>query len=161
MRQVNRDPLGVESFAVVSLGTVEGTARVSMADNGTQLCILIPGGKGYIFTEDPDTFIPSAGQITAFHVPGGTGVRVDTASYSECVIHPYYDSLIAKLIVHGRDREEALSRMSCALEMFIVEGIQTSIPKHRKILADPNFLQGNYHVGFLSNCQARPVMAAN
>ncbi len=113
-----------------------------------------------INAEDPVTFIPSAGQITSFHVPGGTGVRVDSASYSECVIHPYYDSLIAKLVVHGRDRAEALSRMSCALEMFIVEGVQTSIPKHRKILADPRFLQGNYHVGFLSNCQNRPAMAA-
>ncbi len=114
-----------------------------------------------INAEDPVTFIPSAGQITSFHVPGGTGVRVDSASYSECVIHPYYDSLIAKLVVHGRDRKEALSRMSCALEMFIVEGVQTSIPKHREILDDPKFLQGGYHVGFLSNCQARPVMAAN
>ena len=114
-----------------------------------------------INAEDPVTFIPSAGQITSFHVPGGTGVRVDSACYSECVIHPYYDSLIAKLVVHGRDREEALSRMSCALEMFIVEGVQTSIPRLREILAAPNFLQGNYHVGFLSNRQARPVMAAN
>ncbi|MEE8176784.1 MAG: acetyl-CoA carboxylase biotin carboxylase subunit [Acidobacteriota bacterium] len=114
-----------------------------------------------INAEDPVTFIPSAGQITAFHVPGGTGVRVDSATYSECVIHPYYDSLIAKLVVHGRNREEALSRMSCALEMFIVEGVQTSIPKHRKILADPKFLQGSYNVGFLSHCQTHTVMAAN
>ena len=114
-----------------------------------------------INAEDPVTFIPSAGQITSFHVPGGTGVRVDSASYSECVIHPYYDSLIAKLVVHGRNREEALSRMSCALEMFIVEGVQTSIPKHRKILADPKFLQGSYNVGFLSHCQTHTVMAAN
>ncbi len=113
-----------------------------------------------INAEDPQTFTPSAGQITSFHVPGGTGVRVDSASYPECVIHPYYDSLIAKLIVRGRDRQEAISRMSCALEMFIVEGIQTSIPRHRKILADSRFLQGNYDVSFLSNCQSSPALAA-
>lgn len=112
-----------------------------------------------INAEDPQTFAPSAGRITSFHVPGGTGIRVDSASYAECVIHPYYDSLVAKLIVHGRDRGEALSRMSCALEMFIVEGVQTSIPRLQKILAEPDFLQGNYHIGFLEPCQARPALA--
>jgi acetyl-CoA carboxylase, biotin carboxylase subunit len=102
-----------------------------------------------ILAEDPVSFAPSVGKVTAFHVPGGTGVRVDSACYEECVIDSYYDSLIAKLIVHGRNREEAISRMSRALEMFIVEGVRTSLPLHRQILADPDFAHGNYHVGFL------------
>ena len=81
-----------------------------------------------INAEHPERFTPSAGKITAFNIPGGTGVRVDTAAYAEGVIPPYYDSLIAKLVVRGRDRAEAISRMSRALEMFVVEGIYTSIP---------------------------------
>ena len=85
---------------------------------------------------------------------------MDSASYTECFVHPYYDSLVAKLIVHGRNREEALSRMSRALEMFIVEGIQTSIPLHRKILADPDFLRGNYDLRFLERYQSRLALAA-
>ncbi len=92
----------------------------------------------------PKHFTPSAGKITGFHVPGGTGVRVDTAAYAESVIPPYYDSLIAKLVVHGKDREEAIQRMSRALEMFIIEGISTSIPLQEKILADPDFQAGNF-----------------
>ena len=112
-----------------------------------------------INAENPVTFAPSPGRITSFHVPGGTGVRVDSASYTECVIHPYYDSLIAKLIVRGRDRQESISRMKRALEMFIVEGVQTSIPLHEKILADPDFIQGNYHTRFLDRFQSRPVVA--
>jgi acetyl-CoA carboxylase biotin carboxylase subunit len=103
-----------------------------------------------ICAEDPVTFAPSAGKITGFHTPGGTGVRVDTAAYGESVIPPYYDSLIAKLIVHGKDRAEAVSRMSRALEMFIIEGISTSIPVHQKIAADPDFQAGNFDTRFLS-----------
>ncbi|MBI1749280.1 MAG: acetyl-CoA carboxylase biotin carboxylase subunit [Acidobacteria bacterium] len=102
-----------------------------------------------INAEDPDTFTPSAGRITAFHLPGSTGVRVDTAAHSDAVIPPYYDSLIAKLIVHGRDREEAIARMRRALEMFIVEGVKTTIPLHRKILADPDFAAGHFDTHFL------------
>jgi len=110
-----------------------------------------------INAEDPDTFIPSAGRITALHIPGGTGVRVDTAAYSDAVIPPYYDSLIAKLIVHGKDRNESISRMRRALEMFIIEGIQTSIPLHRRILADPEFIAGNLDTHFLE--RMTPVLA--
>jgi len=102
-----------------------------------------------INAEHPEKFTPSAGKITAFHPPGGTGVRVDTAAYAEGVIPPYYDSLIAKLIVRGKDRDEAISRMSRALEMFIVEGVFTTIPLHRKILADPDFRAGNFDTGFI------------
>ncbi|HWP85484.1 MAG TPA: acetyl-CoA carboxylase biotin carboxylase subunit [Terriglobia bacterium] len=102
-----------------------------------------------ILAENPVSFAPSTGKVTAFHVPGGTGVRVDSACYEECVIDSFYDSLIGKLIVHGRDRQEAISRMQRALEMFIVEGVKTSLPLHQKIVAEPDFLEGNYHVGFL------------
>jgi len=102
-----------------------------------------------INAEHPEKFTPSAGKITAFHPPGGTGVRVDTAAYAEGVIPPYYDSLIAKLIVRGKDRGEAISRMTRALEMFIVEGVYTTIPLHRKILADPDFRAGKFDTGFI------------
>ena len=103
-----------------------------------------------ICAEDPETFAPSAGKITGFHVPGGTGVRVDTAAYAESVIPPYYDSLIAKLVVHGKDRAEAVQRMARALEMFIVEGISTSIPLQEKILADADFRAGRFNTQFLN-----------
>jgi acetyl-CoA carboxylase biotin carboxylase subunit len=102
-----------------------------------------------INAENPETFTPSAGKITALHLPGGTGVRVDTFAYSECVIPPYYDSLIAKLIVRGRDRDEAISRMSRALEMFIVQGIYTSIPLQQKIMHHPDFISGNIDTKFI------------
>ena len=102
-----------------------------------------------INAEHPEKFTPSAGKITSFHPPGGTGVRIDTAAYAEGVIPPYYDSLIAKLIVRGKDRDEAVSRMSRALEMFIVEGIYTTIPLHRKILADADFRAGRIDTTFI------------
>ncbi len=103
-----------------------------------------------ICAENPETFAPSAGKITAFHAPGGTGVRMDTAAYAESVIPPYYDSLIAKLIAHGGNRAEAINRMARALEMFIIEGISTSIPIHEKIMADPDFRAGKFDTHFLS-----------
>src|SRR5437764_1247065 len=108
-----------------------------------------------INAEHPETFIPSAGKITTFNPPGGTGVRVDTAAYAEGTIPPYYDSLIAKLIVRGKDREEAISRMSRALGMFIVEGIYTTIPLHKKILADPEFRDGHTDTSFIERFFAR------
>lgn len=103
-----------------------------------------------IVAEDPETFAPSSGRITTFNIPGGSGVRVDTAVHAEAVIPPFYDSLIAKLITHGKDREEAVGRMTRALEMFIIEGIQTSIPIHRKIMADPDFRAGRYDTRFMN-----------
>jgi acetyl-CoA carboxylase, biotin carboxylase subunit len=102
-----------------------------------------------INAEHPEKFTPSAGKITAFHPPGGTGVRVDTAAYAEGVIPPYYDSLIAKLIVRGKDRPEAISRMARALEMFIVEGVYTTIPLHRRLLANADFRAGRFDTNFL------------
>ena len=108
-----------------------------------------------INAEHPEKFTPSAGKITAFHPPGGTGVRLDTAAYAEGVIPPYYDSLIAKLVVRGKDRDEAISRMSRALEMFIIEGVYTTIPLHRKILADPEFRAGQTDTNFIERFFAR------
>ncbi len=102
-----------------------------------------------INAEDPETFVPSAGRITTFQAPGGTGVRVDSAAYSDAVIPPYYDSMVAKLIVKGRDRGEAISRMKRALEMFVIEGIKTSIPLHRRIMTHPDFVAGNLDTHFI------------
>ena len=102
-----------------------------------------------INAEDPDTFVPSAGRITTFQAPGGTGVRVDSAAHADAVIPPYYDSLIAKLIVRGRDRPEAIGRMRRALEMFVIEGIKTSVPLHRRIFADPDFAAGQFDTHFI------------
>jgi acetyl-CoA carboxylase, biotin carboxylase subunit len=113
---------------------------------------VIPSGHAIecrINAEDPDTFVPSAGRITTFQAPGGTGVRVDSAAYADAVIPPYYDSMIAKLIVKGRDRTEAIGRMKRALEMFVIEGIKTSIPLHRRIVADSRFVAGNYNTHFI------------
>lgn len=102
-----------------------------------------------INAEDPETFAPSAGRITTFRVPGGPGVRVDTAVYSEAVVPPYYDSLVAKLIAFGDDRAEAIARMSRALDQFVVEGIKTSIPLHKKIMDELDFAAGKLDTHFL------------
>jgi acetyl-CoA carboxylase biotin carboxylase subunit len=108
-----------------------------------------------INAEHPVKFTPSAGKITAFNVPGGNGVRVDTAQYAEGVVPPYYDSLIAKLVVHGRDRTEAIAKMERALSQFVVEGIYTSIPLHQEILADPRFRAGDFNTGFMEDFLAK------
>ena len=102
-----------------------------------------------INAEDPDTFVPSPGRITAFRVPGGPGIRVDTAAYADAVIPPYYDSLIAKLVAYGRDRAEAIIRMQVALDGFVVEGVKTTIPLHKRILAHPDFAAGKFDTHFL------------
>ncbi len=102
-----------------------------------------------INAENPVTFTPSPGRITALNLPGGIGIRVDTHAFTDGVIPPYYDSLVAKLIAHGRDRTEAIERMRRALQMFIVEGIHTSIPLHQRILADPDFVAGNFDTNFV------------
>jgi len=110
--------------------------------------------------EHPEKFTPSAGKITAFNVPGGNGIRVDTAQYAEGVVPPYYDSLIAKLIAFGSDREEAMARMRRALEMFVVEGIYTSIPLHQRIFRDPEFKRGKFDTKFLERFFEREKQAA-
>ena len=102
-----------------------------------------------INAEDPVKFTPSPGKITAFNIPGGPGVRVDTAAYPGYTVPPYYDSMIAKLIVHARTRELAIARMQRALDMMVVEGIKTTIPLHRKIMADERFRSGNFSTKFM------------
>jgi len=102
-----------------------------------------------INAEDPETFAPSPGTITTLHLPGGPGVRVDTAAYAGWNIPPHYDSLIAKLVVHGRDREEALMRGKRALELFIVEGVRTTIPLHRRLLDEPDIRAGRISTKWL------------
>jgi len=103
-----------------------------------------------INAEHPETFTPSPGRITGLNLPGGAGIRTDTAAYHDGVIPPYYDSLVAKLIAYGGDRTEAIARMNRALDMFVVEGIYTSIPLHQKILAHPDFIAGRLDTGFLA-----------
>ncbi|MFH1144338.1 MAG: acetyl-CoA carboxylase biotin carboxylase subunit [Candidatus Eisenbacteria bacterium] len=106
--------------------------------------------------EDPETFVPSPGLIHAFSVSGGPGVRVETAAHADCTISPYYDSLVAKIIVHGRDRQEAIARMRRALEMTVIEGIRTTIPLHLRILADPDFVAGKLSTSFMERLLAEP-----
>jgi acetyl-CoA carboxylase, biotin carboxylase subunit len=113
---------------------------------------LAPRGHAIEFrinAEDPVRFTPSPGRIAAFHPPGGLGVRVDTAAYQGYVIPPHYDSLIAKLIVTGRDRAEAISRGKRALDLFVVEGVKTTIPMHRRILEEPDFVDGRLSTRFM------------
>src|SRR6188474_1726613 len=106
--------------------------------------------------EDPETFVPSPGVIHVFSVPGGPGVRVETFAHSDCTISPYYDSMIAKIIVHGRDRQEAIARMKRTLEMSVIEGIKTNIAMHLKIIADPDFIAGKLSTSFMERFAARP-----
>jgi acetyl-CoA carboxylase biotin carboxylase subunit len=109
-----------------------------------------------INAEDPETFVPSPGVIHVFSVPGGPGVRVESAAHADCTISPYYDSMIAKIIVHGRDRQEAIARMRRTLEMTVVEGIKTTIPLHLRILSDPEFAAGKLSTSFMERFLARP-----
>jgi len=102
-----------------------------------------------INAEDPEKFTPSPGKITAFNIPGGPGVRVDTAVYPGYTVPPYYDSMIAKLIVHARTRELAIARMQRALDMMVIEGIKTTIPLHKKIMADEKFKKGDFSTKFM------------
>jgi len=108
-----------------------------------------------INAEDPaKDFRPSPGVVNALSLPGGPGVRVDTHAYAEYVIPPYYDSLIAKLIVHGKDRPEAIARMERALEEFIIEGIKSTIPFHQQVMKHPDFISGNFTTKFVELMEA-------
>lgn len=114
-----------------------------------------------INAEHPKTFAPSPGRITGLNLPGGIGVRVDTAAYTDSVIPPYYDSLVAKLITFGKDREETIQRMRRALSMFVVDGIHTTIPLHEEILQNKDFLAGNFDTTFLSHLHGEAPVAAS
>jgi acetyl-CoA carboxylase biotin carboxylase subunit len=108
-----------------------------------------------INAENPETFTPSPGRITGLNLPGSIGVRVETAVFSDGVIPPYYDSLVAKIIAHGRDRSEAIGRMRRALDMCVVEGIHTTIPLHKRILADADFRAGKFDTNFIQRFMPR------
>jgi acetyl-CoA carboxylase biotin carboxylase subunit len=108
-----------------------------------------------INAEDPFTFVPSPGLVTSYHAAGGLHVRVDSGLYAGYRIPPYYDSMIAKLIVYGRTREGCLARLARALEETVIEGVKTSIPLHRKLLHDPEFLNGDYTIKWLEDWLAR------
>jgi acetyl-CoA carboxylase biotin carboxylase subunit len=109
-----------------------------------------------INAEDPETFAPSPGTVHVFALPGGPGVRIDTAAHSECLISPYYDSMIAKVMAHGRDRHEAIARMRRTLEMTVIEGIKTNVPLHLRILAEADFLNGRLSTAFMNRFMAAP-----
>jgi acetyl-CoA carboxylase biotin carboxylase subunit len=148
--------------AITGVDLVKAQLRIAAGD---RLADILPAKielRGHaiecrINAEHPRKFTPSAGQITAFNVPGGNGVRVDTAQYSEGVIPPYYDSLIAKLIVHGCDRAEAIAKMERALSQFVVQGVETSISLHQEIFQDSGFRAGTFDTGFMERfLAARP-----
>src|SRR6202008_890101 len=145
---------------VTGVDLVKAQLRIACGEKLSSIVPEVPAIRGHaiecrINAEHPEKFTPSAGKITAFNLPGGTGIRVDTAAYAEGVIPPYYDSLIAKLVVRRKDRDEACSRMARALEMFIIEGIYTTIPLHSKILADPDFRAGKIDTGFIERFLAK------
>ncbi len=109
-----------------------------------------------INAEDPENFMPTPGRVTVFHPPGGLGVRIDSALYAGYVVPSYYDSMVAKLIVHAPTRAEAIARMQRALDEFVVAGIKTVIPLHQRILADPGFRSGEYTIHWLEDFVAKP-----
>jgi acetyl-CoA carboxylase biotin carboxylase subunit len=153
--------------AITGVDIVKAQLRIA---SGERLDAILPSRleiRGHamecrINAEHPVKFTPSAGQITVFNVPGGNGVRVDTAQYAEGVIPPYYDSLIAKLVVHGCDRKEAMAKMERALGQFVVQGVETSISLHQEILQDPDFRAGIFDTGFMERflaARAEPKQA--
>jgi acetyl-CoA carboxylase biotin carboxylase subunit len=108
-----------------------------------------------ITAEDPETFAPSPGRVDMYHAPGGLGVRVDSALYSGYSVPPHYDSLVAKLVVHGATRAEAIARLKRALAEMVVSGIRTTLPLHQRIVADPEFQAGDYTIHWLERFVAR------
>ncbi len=150
---------------VTGIDLVKSQIRIAAGETLSEI-LPFPAGKlihprGHalecrINAEHPETLTPSPGRITGLNLPGGVGVRVDTAAYQDGVIPPYYDSLVAKLITFGANRTEAIARMRRALDMFVVEGIYTSIPLHQKILAHPDFIAGKIDTGFLGRSGLLP-----
>ena len=151
--------------AITGVDLVKAQLRIA---SGDRLADILPPKleiRGHaiecrVNAEHPQKFTPSAGQITAFNVPGGNGVRVDTAQYAEGVIPPYYDSLIAKLIVHGCDRAEAIAKMERALSQFVIQGVETSITLHQEIFQGAGFRAGDFDTGFMERFLAARTEAA-
>ena len=149
--------------AVTGVDILKAQLRIASGENLKQILPEKLELRGHsiecrINAEHPVRFTPSAGRITVFHLPGGNGIRVDTAQYAEGVVPPYYDSLVAKLIVHGHDRAEAIAKMRRALSQFVVEGIETTIPLHEAIFRDPDFEAGNFNTGFMEAFLAQKTM---
>ncbi len=139
---------------VTGVDLVKAQLRIAAGEKLQAIVPIVPPIRGHaiecrINAEHPEKFTPSAGKITAFNPPGGNGVRVDTAQYAEGVVPPYYDSMIAKLICHGQNREEAMNKMQRALDQFVIQGIHTSIPLHQRIFADPEFRSGSFDTKFM------------
>ncbi len=137
---------------VMSVDLVKEQLRVAAGEKLSVTRALTPRGHAIecrINAEHPEKFTPSPGRVSTLHLPGGPGVRVDTHAYQEYVIPPFYDSMLGKLIVHGKTRDEAIARILRALEFFVVEGVHTTIPLHKKILADEVFRSGRLSTGFL------------
>ncbi len=139
---------------VTGIDLVKAQLRIAAGEKLTSIITKPVEIRGHaiecrINAEHPEKFTPSAGKITAFNVPGGNGVRVDTAQYAEGVVPPYYDSMIAKLICHGADRVEAMDKMQRALGQFVIQGIHTTIPLHQKIFADEEFRAGQFDTKFM------------
>ena len=150
---------------VTGIDLVKSQIRIAAGESLGEILPFTPGKfielRGHalecrINAEHPETLTPSPGRITGLNLPGGVGVRVDTAAYQDGVIPPYYDSLVAKLITFGANRAEAIARMRRALDMFVVEGIYTSIPLHQKILDHPDFIAGKIDTGFLGRSGLLP-----
>ena len=140
--------------AVTGVDLVKEQLRIAMGEplSVTQDDIKLTGHsiECRINAEDPVSFVPSPGRITGYHEPGGLGVRVDSWVHDQAMVHPWYDSMIAKLIVHAATREEAIARLSWALDEFVVEGIKTTIPLHQRLLTEPRYRSGDVHTGFLA-----------
>ena len=139
---------------VTGIDLVKAQIRIAAGDRLSEIIpspVTISGHaiECRINAEHPEKFTPSAGTITAFNLPGGNGVRVDTAQYAEGVVPPYYDSLIAKLVCQGTNREEAMNKTQRALSQFVVQGIYTSIPLHQRIFDDPEFRAGHFDTKFM------------
>ncbi len=139
---------------VTGIDLVKAQLRIAAGEKLTSIITKPVEIRGHaiecrINAEHPEKFTPSAGKITAFNVPGGNGVRVDTAQYAEGVVPPYYDSMIGKLICHGADRAEAMNKMQRALSQFVVQGIHTTIPLHQRIFADEEFRAGQFDTKFM------------
>jgi acetyl-CoA carboxylase, biotin carboxylase subunit len=138
---------------VTGLDLVKAQLRIAAGDRldvtQADLCITGHSIECRINAEDPSRFLPSPGRLANIRLPGGPGIRVDSHAYVGYVMPPFYDSLLAKLIVHGRDREEAILRMQRALDEMLIEGVQTTIPFHQKLLRHPEFLAGRTSTRFL------------
>ncbi len=139
---------------VTGVDLVKAQLRIAAGERLKDIVPEVPEIRGHaiecrINAEHPEKFTPSPGKITVFNLPGGNGVRVDTAQYAEGVVPQYYDSLIAKLICHGVNREEAMNKMQRALSQFVVQGIHTSIPLHERIFADEDFRAGKFDTKFM------------